>query len=698
MLLSVSFYVYDQVDCVEKKTIYGKINLVLISHKIIVKDVQMPPVKKRTYKIGLIVADIEDDFSNAITCGAMRAAEKTGDSLFIFPVKYIDLCNYDGDTDPKQRYEYQYNLLFAYAKSQRLDMLLIGMSSIGFRSTKEKCAAVLRELSDSHIFLLCSTEKGCSSAMYRNESGFRDGMEYLINTRGCRHICMLSGLVDANEDAREREAVYRAVMAEHDLDVSEHSVQPIRDSAFCEAEADTLIRNNPDIDAIVCFNDATAEGAYLSIRKAGKIPGKDIAVLGFDDIPSARELDPPLSTVKADAALLAEQALFAGHKMLDENDFTPIRIKIDTEFVLRESASGICEKPMSVAEYQHQLEAYKSRLSNIRRTDKRMNVVSRDMLMFGNSNHKNFSILLDALNMPEIGDSFLYLFNKPVSYRKDAPWKIPNTIYLRAYKVNGRIIEPSERLQRMSIDDIYGNRYFTASGHSMMFIDIYSREMQYGVLVCDVPYYFFRYVEQMCFQISIAVKIMKLFSNSEALLANTKTVLKRLEKENLILGKISNKDELTSILNRRGFVMEADEMLDDPSFAGKRAAIFYADLNYLKLINDRYGHSDGDYAIMTCAQAFTEVFGTDAIVSRIGGDEFAAIILLGDSSGAEYASMVKQLMTQKNRVSGVEYPITLSIGYYEFTVSSSDELKFLMDKADEKLYIDKLQKPSFEIG
>ena len=136
MLLSVSFYVYDQVDCVEKKTIYGKINLVLISHKIIVKDVQMPPVKKRTYKIGLIVADIEDDFSNAITCGAMRAAEKTGDSLFIFPVKYIDLCNYDGDTDPKQRYEYQYNLLFAYAKSQRLDMLLIGMSSIGFRSTK----------------------------------------------------------------------------------------------------------------------------------------------------------------------------------------------------------------------------------------------------------------------------------------------------------------------------------------------------------------------------------------------------------------------------------------------------------------------------------------------------------------------------------------------------------------------------------
>ena len=66
MLLSVSFYVYDQVDCVEKKTIYGKINLVLISHKIIVKDVQMPPVKKRTYKIGLIVADIEDDFSNAL--------------------------------------------------------------------------------------------------------------------------------------------------------------------------------------------------------------------------------------------------------------------------------------------------------------------------------------------------------------------------------------------------------------------------------------------------------------------------------------------------------------------------------------------------------------------------------------------------------------------------------------------------------
>lgn len=654
------------------------------------------PDKRHTYKIGLVVADIEDDFSNALTRGAMRAAQKTGDSLFIYPVKYLDLDIKDGDSDPRQKYEYQYNLLFAYAKSHQLDMLLMGMSSIGFRSSKEKCDSVLHDFNDASVFLLCSNEANCSSAMYKNEPGLKKGIEYLINVRKCKNICMLTGLIDTNEDARERESVFRRVLSENGFTVSDRSIQAIRDSGFCEIEADILLKNNPDADAIVCFNDAAAIGAYNSIRKIGKVPGKDIAVLGFDDIPSARELDPPLATIRADAAVLAEHALITGHEMLEKGDSTPQHIFVDTEFVLRESASGIENKPLSIEEYQNMIENYKYQISGIRSTDKRMNVVSRDMLMFKNSSHKNYSLFLEALNMPEIGDCYLYLFNKPVTYRKDAEWKIPNTIYLRACKVDDKIIEPSEHRQKMSIDEIYDNQYFKASGRSMMFIDIYSREMQYGVLLCEIPYDFFRYVEQLCFQISIAAKIMKLFQNSESLLAKTKTILKRLEKENLILGKISNKDELTAIFNRRGFVIESDKMLDNPLLYGKKAAIFYADLNYLKLINDRYGHAEGDYAIKTCAVTFSEVFGSEAIVSRIGGDEFAVIILLDELGGAKYASRVKNVMKQKDINSGKEYPIMLSIGYHEFVIKSSNELKDLMEKADEMLYRDKLKKPPFE--
>ena len=116
--------------------------------------------EQHSYRIGLIIADIEDNFSNALAKGAMKAAAESGDSLFIYPVKYLDIGG-PGLLDPKQQYEYQYNMLFAYAKSHQLDFILMGLSSIGFRSTREKCLSVLDEFKDIPTLLLCSKGEAC---------------------------------------------------------------------------------------------------------------------------------------------------------------------------------------------------------------------------------------------------------------------------------------------------------------------------------------------------------------------------------------------------------------------------------------------------------------------------------------------------------------------------------------------------------
>ena len=65
---------------------------------------------KKRYNVGLIVGNIEDDFSNQICKGAMRAAELVGDNLFIFPVKYLGQTE-ESKNDQNQKYEYQYNYL-----------------------------------------------------------------------------------------------------------------------------------------------------------------------------------------------------------------------------------------------------------------------------------------------------------------------------------------------------------------------------------------------------------------------------------------------------------------------------------------------------------------------------------------------------------------------------------------------------------
>ncbi len=638
------------------------------------------------YNIGLIVADIENDFSNALTKGAMRAVEKTGDNLFIYPVKYMDLAIKGTRANPKLKYDYQYNYIFSYAKTQKIDLMLIAISSICFRSRIEKSLQILEYFKDFPVVLLCSKADGCSSVMYNNTKGLGDGIKYLINERGCRHLYMMSGL-RTNEDAVEREAVFTSVMEEYGLEAKPEDVIHIRDSNVCDEDAEALIVSHPDLDGIVCFNDETAIGTYQALRRHGLEPGKDVAVIGFDDIPAASQMNPPVSTVRADASEIAEKAVYMGLDMLRNNDCTPRSAFVDTSFILRESASGIKKEEFSTSEYREQLEQYKAELYKIDITDKMMNIVNRDMLMFGSSNVKYYTRLLEALKIPEIGDCYLYLFDSPVRYMPDAIWKRPDRINLMAYKVNQNVKRPAEKSKSMTIDEMYKNHFFTPKG-SYMFIDIYSRNLQYGVLVCEIPYEFFRYVEQLCFQMSIAVKIMSLFAKSEY-------TLKSLEQRNLMLGDMSTKDELTEILNRRGFVTEAKKMLSDNKNTGKKAALFYADLNYLKLINDRYGHADGDFALKTCADALSNVFGRNSVVSRVGGDEFAALIMIKDRCTNDYIGEIKDLLRNNGMNDGKPYPVMLSVGVYEFVVHNCN-LKNIMSAADEELYKDKKNKPPFE--
>lgn len=59
-----------------------------------------------------------------------------------------------------------------------------------------------------------------------------------------------------------------------------------------------LLKRDPKLTAIFCANDKMALGAYQALRAAGMAPGKDVSVMGCDDIPSAALADPPLTTIR----------------------------------------------------------------------------------------------------------------------------------------------------------------------------------------------------------------------------------------------------------------------------------------------------------------------------------------------------------------------------------------------------------------
>ena len=180
----------------------------------------------------------------------------------------------------------------------------------------------------------------------------------------------------------------------------------------------------------------------------------------------------------------------------------------------------------------------------------------------------------------------------------------------------------------------------------------------------------------------------------EGLLKDREEMVHKLEAENTLLDNISKKDELTGILNRLGFMTKAYDLLKEN--VGRRAMILYADLNYLKRINDTFSHSEGNYALITCAQTLEKVMKENAVVGRIGGDEFAAFMILDDEDAYMYKSAAKEHLDFINKTNGKPYPVTFSIGYHEFIIQKKQTLKEVISLADEQLYKDKNMKPPFE--
>lgn len=157
--------------------------------------------------------------------------------------------------------------------------------------------------------LLNGTDPGrhAGSITVANYDGAYAVVTHLVSL-GHRRIAMLKGSA-GNLDAAERLRGYHAALADAGLaadpaleaegDFDEHS-------GFAAAE--WLLARAPLPTALFAANDSMAIGALSAFRKAGLRVPDDIAVAGFDDIPIARYMDPPLTSVHVDISALGERA------------------------------------------------------------------------------------------------------------------------------------------------------------------------------------------------------------------------------------------------------------------------------------------------------------------------------------------------------------------------------------------------------
>jgi diguanylate cyclase (GGDEF)-like protein len=92
------------------------------------------------------------------------------------------------------------------------------------------------------------------------------------------------------------------------------------------------------------------------------------------------------------------------------------------------------------------------------------------------------------------------------------------------------------------------------------------------------------------------------------------------------LERVSERDTLTPLYNRRYFITAIHHRMARVQRYGETAAIIYCDVNQLKAINDAWGHAAGDFALIEVARRLAVTIRSSDVAARIGGDEFGLIL------------------------------------------------------------------------
>jgi len=169
----------------------------------------------------------------------------------------------------------------------------------------------------------------------------------------------------------------------------------------------------------------------------------------------------------------------------------------------------------------------------------------------------------------------------------------------------------------------------------------------------------------------------------EIFISIAKDVTKRKDLEDE-LKKLSFKDELTGLYNKRFYNEELKRMNVQRNYP---LSLLVADVNSLKLINDSFGHNEGDILLIETAKAIQSSCREDDIVCRIGGDEFVVILPKTDEIAAQ--NLVDRINKKLQGKQVCNIDITVSLGYHT-SYNHSIDIVHTYNFAEKNMYQQKL--------
>jgi diguanylate cyclase (GGDEF)-like protein/PAS domain S-box-containing protein len=157
------------------------------------------------------------------------------------------------------------------------------------------------------------------------------------------------------------------------------------------------------------------------------------------------------------------------------------------------------------------------------------------------------------------------------------------------------------------------------------------------------------------------------------------------------LRDLTDRDELTGLLNRRGFFAMVGETRRRARRDGAQVLVMYLDVDGLKRVNDEMGHAAGDATLIATADALRLAFREEDVLARLGGDEFVALAVLGrcDDERLDLQAIESRFagaVQMKRKELGDDFAFAVSFGSLVVTCEELREIDELLARTDKRMY------------
>ena len=517
------------------------------------------------------------------------------------------------------------------------------------------------------VFVIDGNYPGCHCISFDYSKGFENVVRHVIEHHHIKKPHFMSGIPE-NASSEVRVRIFKRVLTQNGIRFTPDMVSYGGFSASPTQRATEMILARGNLpEAIICANDVMALNVTLVLQKYGVNIPRQVLVTGFDGIQEIYSSVPQITSCFCDHSKIATLTATKLLQVLDGKEIEN-ELLVEPDLIISESCGCHLGSRIHSPDYVDMLNSrYYSfpdetrslfriveKMQQARSPQEASQLLNRDgiysLTCILSKQVVDSKVSLTTVELPKDKNEPVCLF-----YDSDAdkPF-VPKDFPL------GQVIPNMAKLMEKKYPLIFNSLDFM------------------GIMMGFVCFHFENYNAMNYTRIPLLMTALRNAIGGFANMQYQRYLRSRME-------SLYQMDSLTQLFNRHGFNKAFEKFVSNVKERRSQVTVVLSDLDSLKYINDRFGHSAGDLAIQKSAEALKNSCPSEALCVRFGGDEMLAV-MEGRLDAKDISSRIKAFLDQYNSGANNPFIVSTSVGVYNTSWKHNLDFETLVRKSDAAMY------------